>query len=235
VLLFQLERNCTVPSLAAYVLKLETYLRMAEIPYKNDHSFTLSSKGKVPWIIVNGKEVTDSSFCIEYLSQEFDKDLDKGLNEESKAVGRMLTKTMEENTFWATIEQARLYDGLDEWLDLVDVNSSMRSFFKNQGPKIVKEYSWGHGIGRHSSQEIHHIGELDLRSFSVILGSKKYFLADYPTTVDACMFGFLANMLYAVPKSSPCYRLLTTELTNLVDYVERMKAKYWPDWEEITS
>ncbi|EDV27136.1 uncharacterized protein TRIADDRAFT_22364 [Trichoplax adhaerens] len=235
VLLFQVDRNCLVPSLAAFALKLETYLRMANIPYENDYSFTMSSKGKVPWIIVNDKEVADSSFCIEHLSKEFSVDLDRELSSEKKALAQLLTKTMEENTFWATIEQTRIFDAKEEWLDMIDVRPNWRSFFKNQGPQIVSEYMYGHGIGRHSTEEIHHIGKQDLRAFSVILGSKDYFLADTPTTVDACMFGCLANILYATPKSGYCHQLLTTELTNLVDYVERMKEKFWPDWEEITA
>ena len=235
VLLFQVDRNCLIPSLAGFVLKLETYLRMANIPYDNDYSFTMSSKGKVPWIIVNGQEVDDSSFCIEHLNREFSVNLDAKLSPKEMAISRLLTKTMEENTFWATIEQTRLFDANEEFLDMIDVRPNWRSFFKNDGPRIVKEYGWGHGIGRHSAQQIRHIGEQDLRAFSAVLASQDYFFGDTPTTVDACMFGFLANILYATPKSCYCYGLLTTELTNLVDYVERMKAKFWPDWDEITA
>ena len=41
-----------------------------------------------------------------------------------------------------------------------------------------------HGIGRHSSEEIHEIGCDDIQAISTYLGSKPYLMGDRPTVVS---------------------------------------------------
>ena len=45
------------PSGSPFVIKLETYLRMAGIKYEVDTSKPMGPKGKSPWITFNGEEV----------------------------------------------------------------------------------------------------------------------------------------------------------------------------------
>ncbi|XP_046551644.1 failed axon connections homolog [Haliotis rubra] len=68
VILHQIGRGPYAPSLTPFAVKLETYLRMARIPYQNVHGLKVSSKGKVPWIEYNGKAVADSTLCIDFLN-----------------------------------------------------------------------------------------------------------------------------------------------------------------------
>ncbi|KAL9961718.1 hypothetical protein ACROYT_G030718 [Oculina patagonica] len=57
-------------------LKLETFLRMAKIPYENEYGFKFSKKGKMPWIEFNEQEIADCNFCIQFLKKEFQVDID---------------------------------------------------------------------------------------------------------------------------------------------------------------
>ena len=88
------------PNISNFVLKLETFLRMADIPYLNNFTFKLSSKGKVPWITYNGQKIPDSNFCISFLSKEFDVDLDKKLSAKDRAVSHAVLRMVEENLYW---------------------------------------------------------------------------------------------------------------------------------------
>ena len=81
-------------------LKLETWLRMAKIPYKSIYGFNPSTKGKLPWIEYKGKAVADSYFCIQFLSKEFEVDLDEHLTAEQKGLATAFTVMLEENTYW---------------------------------------------------------------------------------------------------------------------------------------
>jgi hypothetical protein len=63
-------KNIHAPS--PFVLKLETYLRMAKIDYEYDADpkNTFGPKGKTPWISLNGEHVSDSQLCIEFLEKK---------------------------------------------------------------------------------------------------------------------------------------------------------------------
>ena len=100
VLLHQLPISDGVPMISNFALKLETYLRMAAIPYKNSFVPKMSSKGKIPWIEYNGKKIPDSNFCIAFLNEEFKVDLDEKLNKTEKAVSHAIKTMVEENSYW---------------------------------------------------------------------------------------------------------------------------------------
>ena len=82
-------------------LKLETYLRMAKIPYEVDDSgWQMSKKGKMPWIEYNGQSIADSNFCIRFLSKEFNVDVDSHLSKTERALAHCIITSLEENTYW---------------------------------------------------------------------------------------------------------------------------------------
>lgn len=56
-----------LPSVSPFVLKLETFLRFANIPYETDKSDMWGPKGKTPWISLNGHHIGDSQLIIEFL------------------------------------------------------------------------------------------------------------------------------------------------------------------------
>ena len=100
VVVYQFKKGGSVPSISPFVIKLETYLRMAGINYVNNYDGKFSKKGKIPWISFDGQEIADSSFCIQYLNKKFNIDLDKHLDDTQKAIAHAYIKMMEENTLW---------------------------------------------------------------------------------------------------------------------------------------
>lgn len=57
------------PSVSPFVIKLETYLRLAKIPYQVDKGDIWGPKGKTPWITYNGVHMGDSQIIIKFLSK----------------------------------------------------------------------------------------------------------------------------------------------------------------------
>lgn len=86
------------------------------------------------------------------------------------------------------------------------------------------------GIGLHSRSEIYQITEDSLRALSHILGNKKFICGDEPCEEDAAIFGIVSQNVWAMHGSS-YEKLVHGELSNLKDYCERMKDRFWPDWE----
>jgi glutathione S-transferase len=83
------------------------------------------------------------------------------------------------------------------------------------------------GMGRHAEEVIIAQGKEDLDALSVLLGDQRYFLGDRPSSIDACVFGFLGVSLY-VEGSNPLYRY-GASIENLMRYCERMRARYFPE------
>ncbi|XP_029653759.1 failed axon connections homolog isoform X1 [Octopus sinensis] len=231
VLLYQMGRGPHAPSVSPFPMKLETYLRMAKIPYMSDHSVTFSSKGKLPWMVYNGKPVADSQFCIEYLNKKLGINLNKAYADLDVSVGRAFQKMAEEEFYWTMcavtfgedlteVKKVLPYKGIELWIKLTAIKH------------VVQKEMWGHGIGRHNSKEIWSIGERDLHAISTFLGKKKYFLGDEPSEVDCAMFAMLAMVKWNMPNTP--HESLMKKLTNLGAYCERMKERYWPDWEECS-
>lgn len=81
-------------------LKLETFLRMANLQYKTDTSRKTSSKGKMPWMEFDGQPVADSNFCIHLLNKELGVDVDSQLSDAERASAHSILTMLEENTYW---------------------------------------------------------------------------------------------------------------------------------------
>ena len=100
--------------------------------------------------------------------------------------------------------------------------------------KRIKRDLWGHGMGRHSEQELYGIAQRDLQAVSEILGQKKFLFGDKPCLADVALFAFVAASTWDLPES-PFDELIKTKAQNLHTHAQRMKELYYPDWDEITS
>ena len=65
----------------------------------------LSPKGKIPWITLNGEDISDSQFCIEFLMKKFDKDLSSHLSLVEKGIARAFLKMAEESMRWLVLNK----------------------------------------------------------------------------------------------------------------------------------
>ncbi|XP_072355689.1 failed axon connections homolog [Scyliorhinus torazame] len=235
IILHQFSRpECEVPSLSPFCLKMETYLRMADLPYQNYFDGKLSPQGKMPWIEYNHQKVSGTEFIIDFLQDKLGVNLNKHLDSGERAVARAITKMMEEHFYWAIV-YCQWIDNLHETRKILSVSGPFSGFLKwilcHLTRGIVKREMYGQGIGRFSKEEIYTLMEKDMRSLSVILGDKKYIMGPRPSTVDAAVFGQLAQAMWTLPGSRP-ERLIRDELINLAMYCERIKRRFWPEWIE---
>ena len=58
---------------------------------------------------------------------------------------------------------------------------------------------------------------------------------DQPTEVDCVLFGFLSVILYACSEDSVLRIVLEKRLGNLLQFTKRMKANYYPDWDDLVG
>lgn len=67
---------------------------------QNEFGMDFSSKGKMPWIEINGVQIADSQFIIEHLSKKLNKDLSQYLSDSDRGIERAFLKMTEESLFW---------------------------------------------------------------------------------------------------------------------------------------
>ena len=82
-------------------------------------------------------------------------------------------------------------------------------------------------MGRHSEDVIIEQGKQDIDALSQLLGDQPYFFGDRPSSIDACVFGFLGVSIY-VEGDNPLYQYAASR-ENLVSYCERMRERYFPE------
>ena len=216
---------------APFPLKLETWLRMAKIPYEfviaNDPN--KGPKGKSPWIEYGAVRMGDSSLIIEYLEQRLGIDLDAKLSDKQRALAVTVQRMLEEH--YHQCFEHQLFFGKGGAERLQEFAATMPIPLRWLVPTVLKsvftKQLHARGMGRHSEEVIIAQGKSDLDALSVLLGDQLYFLGDEPSSIDACVFGFLGVSLY-VAGDNPLYRY-GASMENLLRYCERMRARYFPE------
>ncbi|KAK7091684.1 failed axon connections homolog [Littorina saxatilis] len=228
VLLHQLGHGVECPSLSPFVLKVETYLRINKIPYKSLYDRKMGPKGKTPWIEYNGDVIPDSSFIIMYLNKQFKVTMDSKLTSYEKGVATALQRLAEEHLYFQLGLWRAVFDEQKETFKAIGLNW----FFIWMLERKATTDAWSQGIGRHSQEEVAQITETDLQALSSVLGEKDYFFGDSPTEVDCSLFGQLSQFVWQA-RRSPGQKLILDKFPNLKRFCERIKGKYWPDWNEL--
>ena len=230
--LYQFRRAFGLPNPSPFCMKVETYLRMAGLAYECPGRADLrkAPKGKMPLIDDDGAIVADSSFIVDHLKRKYGDSLDAHLDASARATALAVQRLLEENTYWTVV--------YFRWIDDAGWAVTRAAYFDWMKPplkwivpvvarSIVRKELHGHGMGRHSRDEIAAIGMKDLTAVADFLGDKPYFMGSQPTSLDACAYAFLANVLW-VPYEMPL-KSHARKFPQLEAYCQRMKARYYSE------
>lgn len=102
VYLVQFPRARCVPSISSYCLKLETWLRMAGLQYENvSNQFKImSERGQLPFVEINGRQISDSTNIFNALSKCFCLQIDKNLNDNDSGNLVVYTSLIQDSLGW---------------------------------------------------------------------------------------------------------------------------------------
>ncbi len=227
--LYQFAPAFGLPNASPFCMKVETYLRMTGLPYETVNiDLRKAPKGKAPYIEDAGRTVCDSGFIIEYLKATYGDPLDGKLSAEQRAISHVLRRMLEENLYWPVL-YSRWFEPQGWALTRPAFFGGMPAPLKWVVPALarraIRQELWGHGMGRHSREEIYAQGCADIDALAVWLGSRPFMVAEAPSSVDAVAYSFIANVLWA-PLDSPL-RQRTASHPQLDAYCRRMKERYY--------
>jgi glutathione S-transferase len=225
--LYQFPRAFGLPNPSPFCMKVETWLRLAGLPYEvKDADPRKAPLGKLPYIRDGEKVVADSTAILDYLAGRYGADLDAGLSDAERAQAHAHVRMLEEHTYFALV--------YSRWVDERTWPQVRAAFFGFMPPvlnklvpamvqKQLRRDLRGHGLGRHDAPEIYARAGKDFDAVAAFLGSKLFFMGDRPTRADATVYAFVGNAWESTLKG-PMAELVGRH-RNLVDYCARMKQK----------
>ena len=219
-------------TLTPFGTKVETYLRIAALPYERVPKIgpNATPKGKLPIIVDDdGRTIADSQFILEHLEEKHGRPLDGKLDDGQRALSHVVRRTFEEGFYWVAV-WSRWSDDAG-WAHL-----KKEAFSAVPGParvvaqpivrRMMKKQLHSQGTGRHAREEVVAIGKADLTAFSQLLGDRSFTLGgESPTTVDCTAYAFLAQLMLTGFEGPLQEHVRATK--NLVGYVERIRERWW--------
>ena len=230
--IFQFPASIGLPNASPFCLKLETWLRMAELEYEVvvTPDPRKAPMGKLPIIEHDGKKIADSSCAIAYLEKACGVNLNAQLNPSERATAHALQRMLEEHTYWALLHFRWLNE--ENWAKTKDVffgkmPAVLKAFVPNAMRKKILRDAQGQGLHLHSEEEITRRFAEDMRALADNLGEKPYFGGYQAANIDACAYGFLAQILHSTLPNA--LTEITQTHSNLVSFTERMRDRYYAD------
>ena len=223
-----------LPDISPFCIKVETYLRMTGAEYKAIASDSRKApKGKCPYIEHEDKVVADSSMIIEYLESRAHSPMDADLTPQERAISMALKAMLEEQFYFVGL-WSRWVDpgGWKIYRPIFTVLGAELGVLKLAIPLVapiirarITRAAYLQGIGRHSPEEIRQIGVNIVTALSDWLEDKPFMLGSKPHIIDATAYAFIAGWLWG--PFDGVIKDHAKQKVNLVQYCDRMKAKYW--------
>ena len=197
-----------------------------------------SPKGQLPYIDDGDERVADSTFIRQHLEKKHGFDFDAVLDERQRAEAWAIERMIENHFNWAS--------GYTRWMIPDNFAKGPAHFFDAAPENIrdalredvrgrVAENMRIAGLARHTPDEITELGTRSLSALSMLLGWKPYLMGDRPSGIDAIAFASLAGLM--TPFFDSPLRDRAMEFSNLVAYVDRMMARYYPEhqWQRMMA
>ena len=182
-----------LPDPSPFAMKTEVLLKMAKLPYEIDATGDVSKapKGKIPFIVDNGKTIADSSLIRFYLEETYNIDFDANANQADIPSAFLAEKYGEDNLYFLVLSE--------RWLNQKNFEKGPKAFFQDV-PRImrplvtrkvrknIEKTLWLQGLGRHSPTEKVRLVEHGSDMLAKLLRDKKFFGGNQPCGSDAFIF-----------------------------------------------
>jgi len=230
ITLFQYQPAFGLPNASPFCMKVEVFLKMANLEYKtktiNDPS--KAPNGKLPYISDNNETIADSAFILQHLTHKHQIDLNQNTSGRDLAIADAVVRMLEEHYYWSLT--------YSRWIDERYWPATKKSFFGGLPlplrfiiPSVargkVKTQIFQQGTSRHNTDKIYQLGIDDINTTSAILADNDFIAGSEPCIHDAAVYAFLANALY--PESNTPLKEHIKHTPNLVAYCDRMRTRYF--------
>jgi glutathione S-transferase len=180
-----------------YGLKVFAFMRLARLPFAHEHIFDASAapRGQLPYIVDDGETIGDSETIIAHLISKYRLTIDAALGARERRLNLLVARLLDDlywimsysrwkdERFWPAFQAALLR----EHPSLTEAGLATAREFNAQ------RYYF-QGIGRYAPDAAYARGLADLDVLDDIVSAGAYVHGADPTSVDAGIYGFIANI-----------------------------------------
>ncbi|MGL4965873.1 MAG: glutathione S-transferase C-terminal domain-containing protein [Inquilinus sp.] len=182
-----------------YGLKVYAFLRLTGLPFTHQHIFDASAapRGQLPYIVDDGEAIGDSDTIIAHLIRKHGLTIDDRLTPAQRDTSHLITRMLDD-LYWV-MSYSRWKDER-YWPAFRDALLREHPSVTEEGLAKAREFNFQRyhyqGIGRFAPDAAYARGVADLRVLANLLAASDYLHGANPTSVDAGIYGFIANILY---------------------------------------
>ena len=234
--LYRTGRYETLGDVSPFVYKLETWLRMAGVPYESQiistrRALKIAPRNLIPFVDLDGERVGDSSLIINRLIKLHGDPLkDSRLSVEQRNLGELIKTLCEHEMFYIQI-YGRWEDADWETFARFIIQSEgipkfLFSILKGQLRKLSKNMLHGYRLGRFDHEHVRRLLNEKLAQVDSYLGTKPFLFGDEPSTYDAGLYSTLASFVH-FPIDNPHVEIARSH-EGIVQYCDRIRKAYFP-------
>ncbi|MHC6155393.1 glutathione S-transferase C-terminal domain-containing protein [Bradyrhizobium elkanii] len=182
-----------------YGLKVFAFLKLAGVPFRHEHIFDASKapRQQLPYVVDGRDTVGDSETILAYVTGKYGVALDAALTPAQRTTNLLVTRTLDD-LYWV-MSYSRWQDER-YWPLFRDALMREHPGLTDDGLMKAKEFNarryYYQGIGRFEPDAAIARGLADLAALASLIPSQGYVHGDKPTTVDAGIYGFVANIYF---------------------------------------
>jgi glutathione S-transferase len=210
-----------------FSVKAMALLNMAGLPYE---TFVMTPnkgpRGKLPVLVDNGKVIPDSTHIQSHLENAHGARFDDGLSPRDLADAEAYRKLGEEHLYWAILH-VRYFEYPDLTRNAIfdALPKPVRGVVFGMIRRMVRRSLHGHGLGRHTAEEIHALGVRDVNAIAARIGDGPFFFGAMPHSIDAALYPLLESI--AVPDMPGPLRNSVINSPTLMNYIKRCDAYFF--------
>ncbi len=213
-------------NVSPFCLKAEMLLTSLGLPFDLaiEKDPRKAPKGKLPYLIHDGRRIADSELITEYLDQLTGGAVYAGLDAMQRAQGVALARLAEDHLYWLMVASRWLDD--DWWPNVVTgffgfVPGVLRGFASSAARRQVARTYNLQGLGRHTLEEQEGFARRDLEALSAAVPDSAFLFSERPCIFDFTVAGMMAGIYDNRPDT--WVTVIAGDYQNLRDYTDRVQ------------
>jgi glutathione S-transferase len=182
-----------------YGLKVFAFLKLCGLPFEHRHILDTKSapRGQLPYVTDDQESIGDSDAIIAYLKLKYGLAIDHALTPIQQDLDFLIGRALDD-LYWV-MSYSRWSDPRF-WPVFKDAFMSAHPGITADSLDAARQYNFERyryqGIGRFETSEVYARGVSDLQVISNLLGDSEFLFGTQPTTIDASVYGFVANIFF---------------------------------------
>jgi glutathione S-transferase len=182
-----------------YGLKVFAFLRLNGVRFKHEHVFDASAapRGQLPYIVDDSETIGDSDTIIAHVITKYRLTIDATLTSAQRDMSHLINRMLDD-LYWV-MSYSRWKDERF-WPAFRDALMRQHPSVTEDGLRKAQEFNFQRyyfqGIGRYAPDAAYARGLADLRVLADVIPAKGYVHGEKPTSIDAGIYGFIANIYF---------------------------------------